>query len=169
VDYRDSTQDPWGIGRAIQAGTEIPRTPMVDLSQRLRKLKEQHGIEHNPRIETFDFCNRITWWNPEMIAPVIKDYERFFNTNFNYTKLYPLYNTYILPVEIYEKVMSWIVQLYDKIYHETMRHDHMRSIPGRIAIYYERIMAFAIGQENIRSIQITSVEHDHFYKNALPT
>jgi hypothetical protein len=48
VDYRDYTQDPWGIGRAIQAGTEIPRAPTVDLSQRLRKLKEQHGIEHNP-------------------------------------------------------------------------------------------------------------------------
>jgi hypothetical protein len=48
VDYRDSTQDPWGIGRAIQAGTEIPRAPTVDLSWRLRKLKEQHGIEHNP-------------------------------------------------------------------------------------------------------------------------
>jgi len=49
VDYRDYTQDPWGIGRAIQAGTEIPRAPTVDLSQRLRKLKEQHGIEkRNP-------------------------------------------------------------------------------------------------------------------------
>ncbi len=56
VDYRDYTQDPWGIGRAIQAGTEIPRAPTVDLSQRLRKLKEQHGIEHNPRIETFDLA-----------------------------------------------------------------------------------------------------------------
>lgn len=54
VDYRDYTQDPWGIGRAIQAGTEIPRAPTVDLSRRLRKLKEARGIEYivpenNPR------------------------------------------------------------------------------------------------------------------------
>lgn len=147
---------------------------MVFKSNLVEEVMESIRCSETPvyfplRIETFDFCNRITWWNPQMIVPVIKDYEHFFNTNFNYTKLYPLCNTYILPVEIYEKVMSWVVQLYDKIYHETMRHDHMRRLPGRIGMYYERIMAFAIGQENIRSIQITSVEHDHFYKNSLPT
>jgi len=66
VDYRDYTQDPWGIGRAIQAGTEIPRAPTVDLSQRLRKLKEQHGIEYNPP----DVSN-----NPGQPSKKLKDLE----------------------------------------------------------------------------------------------
>jgi len=104
-----------------------------------------------------------------MIKPVIRDYERFFNANFNYTKMYPLLNTYILPTENYEKVMSWIVQLYDKIYVETMSHHQMQIHKGAIAGYYERIMAFAIAQEDIRCVQITCVDHDIFYKNSLPT
>ena len=120
------------------------------------------------RLETFDFCNRESWWNPHMIKPVIKDYESFFNVKFKYDKLCPLLNTYILPTQNYERVMSWIVQLYDKIYVETMQHRQMQIHKGAIAGYYERIMAFAIAQEDIRSLQLTAVEHDHFYKTSLP-
>lgn len=46
VNYFHFDQDPWGIGRAIQVGTELPRTPTVDLSWRLRKLKEARGIKY---------------------------------------------------------------------------------------------------------------------------
>ena len=33
--------DPWGIGRAVQRGDEIPRVPMVNLSQRVRKAMQE--------------------------------------------------------------------------------------------------------------------------------
>jgi hypothetical protein len=116
-------------------------------------------------LETFHFCSNVYWFNPNMIPNVIKDYESFFSEKFNYNTLYPLLNTYILPVKTYEKVMSWVSPLIYKIHEETMKNYNMQTVRCSMSIFYERIIAFAIGQEKISSILIRDVEHKTAYRH----
>jgi hypothetical protein len=77
-------------------------------------------------------------------------------------KKYPLYNTYIVSTETYEKVMKWVTQLYNKLYPGCIKLPN-RSHFGHIGTIYERIMAFAIGGEDMEQITL-NVNHDDTYK-----
>lgn len=75
---------------------------------------------------------------------------------------FPLYNTYVITTKTYEKIMPWIVQLYDKLYPWAIQKPNATHF-GHIAGIYERIMAYAIGQQKLSSRQL-NIEHDHEYK-----
>ena len=111
---------------------------------------------------SFNFCSYETWNEPNTLNYIIKDYETFYNKSFTKNYQYPLYNSYVIPIEIYEKIMKWVVQLYDKIYPwciEEPNATHFAHIGG----IYERIMAYSIGEENLHNIKI-NVTHNHHYK-----
>jgi len=110
----------------------------------------------------FNFCSYRTWNEPNTLNYIIKDYESFYKKSFNRNYQYPLYNSYIISNKIYEKIMQWIMQLYDKIYPWCIERPN-RSHFGHIGGIYERIMAYAIGEENLQNINL-NISHDHKYK-----
>jgi hypothetical protein len=110
----------------------------------------------------FTFCAYNTWNEWNTLNYILKDYESFFNVTFDKTKKYPLYNTYIISINTYEKVMKWVMQLYNKLYPRCMQYPN-RSHFGHIGSIYERIMAFAVGNEDAEQVTL-NVKHDDTYK-----
>jgi len=115
-------------------------------------------------LENFDynFCY-YSLNEPNTLEFIIKDYETFYNKSFCKNYKYPLFNTYIIPNETYVKIMKWIVQLYTKIYPWCIEWPNASHF-GHIGGIYERIMAYALGKENLKNIKL-NVTHDHKYKN----
>lgn len=111
----------------------------------------------------FDFCNNKTWNEQTTSKYIINNYEEYNKKQFNQNILFPLYNSYIIPMEIYEKIMKWVTELYNKLYPWCIEHPN-HSHFGHIGGIYERIMAFAIGQENLEYIKL-NISHDHKYKS----
>jgi len=93
---------------------------------------------------------------------IINDYEKMFNKSFTKNYNYPLLNSYVIPIETYEKIMKWVIQLYDKLYPWCIESPN-KSHFGHIGGIYERIMAYALGEENLQT-KILNVSHDHKYK-----
>jgi hypothetical protein len=125
------------------------------------------NITQNPTIFTiskhnFKFCSYDTWNEPNTLNYIIKDYENFYKKTFNYNNNYPLYNTYVIPNETYEKIMKWVIQLYDKIYPWCVQKPNASHFT-HIAGIYERIMGYCIGQENLQNIAL-NILHDHRLK-----
>jgi hypothetical protein len=110
-------------------------------------------------VQNFNFCK---WNEPKTLNYIIKYYEYYFNKQFSKSYEYPLYNSYIIPIETYEKIMKWVIQLYDKLYPACIKPPN-RSHFGHIGGIYERIMAFGIGEENIQQIK-ANISHDNKYK-----
>ena len=127
----------------------------------------QENIKEIPRVYSlgcysFNFCNYETWNEQETLKYIINDYVKYNKTEVTNRDNYPLYNSYVMPKETYEKIMRWVVQLYDKLYPwcvEPPNATHYAHIGG----IYERIMAFGIGAENLENI-VLNVSHDHKYK-----
>ena len=113
-------------------------------------------------IYNFQFCAFQTWGEVNTIQFITNDYEEFFNTKFSTTEIYPLMNSFILPAKTYEKIMQWIVQLYDKLYPWCIEPPNCTG-HGHLGGIYERIMAFVIGNEKLPHQHI-NVKHDHHYK-----
>jgi hypothetical protein len=111
---------------------------------------------------SFDFCSYVTWNERNTLNYVINDYEVFYKKSFKYNDNYPLYNTFVIPNETYEKTMKWIIQLYDKIYPWCMQKPNATHW-GHIGGIYERLVGFCIGEENLQNI-VLNVSHDHNYK-----
>lgn len=110
----------------------------------------------------FKFCSYQTWNEKKTLNYVINDYEKFYEKNFNFNNQYPLCNSYIIPNETYEKIMKWVTQLYDKIYPWCIQPPN-RSHFGHIGGIYERIMAYCIGEENLKNIKL-NILHENRYK-----
>lgn len=111
----------------------------------------------------FDFCTYETWGELELNYLVIRDYESFFNKTFDRKRMFPLWNTYVIPIESYEKNMKWVAQLHSKL--DAWRvYYPIYPIWGHIAGIYERVMAYAIGHEDLRHVELHNVIHDHEYK-----
>ena len=110
----------------------------------------------------FNFCSYETWNEPDTLNYIIEDYEKFHNKSFSKNKQYPLYNSYIIPTQTYEKIMKWVTQLYDKIYPWCIEPPNS-SGRSHIGGIYERIMAYAIGEENLNYVKL-NILHDHKYK-----
>jgi hypothetical protein len=127
------------------------------------EIIENNTIYFPLELYDFNFCSYQTWNEPKTLDYVINDYEKFYNVKFSKNEKYPLFNTYIIPINIYEKIMKWIIQLYDKIYPWCMQYPNKTHF-GHIGGIYERIMGYALGQEKMIYKNI-NVEHNHFYKN----
>jgi len=110
----------------------------------------------------FNFCAYRTWNELYTLNYIIKDYEKFNDKPFTMTCKYPLCNTYIIPSETYDKIMKWVTQLYPKIFPWCIQPPNITTF-GHIGGIYERIMAFAVGEENMHYIEI-NISHDHKYK-----
>jgi hypothetical protein len=108
---------------------------------------------------TFNYCE---WDEPNTLNYIINDYENYFNKSFSRNNRYPLFNTYIIPVETYKKIMGWIIQLYDKLYPWCVEPPN-KIHWGHIGGIYERIMGYAIGEEYLSFVKI-NIKHDHHYK-----
>ena len=125
------------------------------------KLDSLNKIYHY-KSHDFNFCSYRTWNEPNTLDFIIKDYEQFYQSSFSKEKQYPLYNSFIIPVETYEKIMKWVIQLYDKLYPwciEPPNKSHFAHIGG----IYERVMAYAIGQEDLKQIEL-NIYHNHALK-----
>lgn len=111
----------------------------------------------------YQYCAKETWNEPPVMAYLISHYNFFYNKPFTFSTsdIYPLFNTYIIPVKTYEKIMPWVSYQYNRIASIVMQ-EHF----GHLAGLYERIMAFAIGEEKLNMIKL-DVKHDHMYKNSL--
>jgi len=110
----------------------------------------------------FNFCSFETWNEPYTLQFIINDYIQHFKVPFYTDKEYPLFNSYIIPHETYEKIMEWVVQLYDKLYTGCLQFPNMSHF-GHIGGIYERIMAYAIGQENLSIVRL-NIDHDNELK-----
>lgn len=127
-----------------------------------------HGIYSEPvcfyiESHNYRFCAEETWNEPQVMAYLTSHYELFYRKGFSYNEndIYPLFNSYVIPVETYEKIMVWVSSFYSKIA-IIVEQKHF----GHIAGLYERIMAFAIGEENLKMVKL-DVKHDHIYKDSL--
>jgi len=128
------------------------------------------GINEEPKcfyLEAYNygFCAKETWNEPYVMEYLISHYEHFYNKKFSrsYKNIYPLYNSYVIPVETYEKVMGWVSGFYSRIAAIVVQRHF-----GHVAGLYERIMAFSIGEENLNMVKI-EVKHDHDYKQYVTT
>ena len=88
---------------------------------------------------------------------------RFKGCSFSKDALYPLWNSYVIPVELYEKIMPWVIQIFPKLYPWCIKPPNKGHF-GHIGGIYERIMAFIIGQEPLDAIKL-GIQHDHTLKN----
>jgi hypothetical protein len=111
----------------------------------------------------YGYCAEETWNEPYVMEYLTSHYEHCYNKKFSrsYKNIYPLYNSYVIPVETYEKVMGWVSMFYNRV-GAIVVQTHFGHIGG----LYERIMAFAIGEENLNMIKL-DINHDHGYKNSL--
>ena len=127
----------------------------------------QKNATHTPtlfslELFSFDVCSYTTWNEPSTLNWLIKDYEIFYKKSFKYNNKIPLNNSFVIPIETYEKVLKWVIQLYDKMYPWCIEKPNAQHF-GHIAGIYERIMGYGIGEENLHNI-ILNVSHDHKYK-----
>ena len=58
--------------------------------------------------------------------------------------------------------MAWVSQLYDKLYPWAIEPPNATHF-GHIGGIYERIMAYAVGEEDLPFVQL-NVEHDNNFK-----
>jgi len=111
----------------------------------------------------FNFCANTTWGELNTLAVVIYDYEQYNKKKFLKHGEYPICNSFIIPTKNYENIMGWVSQLYGKLYPWCIQPPNASHF-GHIGGIYERVMAFAIGEEHLPYIQL-NVSHEHKYKN----
>lgn len=110
--------------------------------------------------DTFDECCYGKWIDDKVIFRSIDDYEKYFKIKFSKNEKYPLFNSYIISKIAYIKIMKWIIQTYDTVYSSS---GLFRDNAGHMGGLYERLMAFAIGQEKLTPI-LMDISHDTDYK-----
>ena len=113
-------------------------------------------------LHTFAYCSEETWNESETLNVILKDYESFFNTKYRKDELIPLYNAYIIPIEAFEKIMPWVIQLFPKLYPWCVQLPN-KTHKGHIGGIYERVMGYAISQLKMIPKPI-KVNHDSVYK-----
>ena len=113
----------------------------------------------------YKYCGIETWNEPPVMAYLTSHYSFFHGKDFSYSDqdIYPLFNSYVIPVKTYEKIMKWVSELYSRIAAIVVQKHF-----GHIAGLYERIMAFAIGEEKLHMIKL-DVTHDQDYKSYVTT
>lgn len=106
--------------------------------------------------ENFKTCASCV--EPQVMIHITSKYDSF---SFSEDKIYPLWNTYVIPIHTFENVMKWVVTLYSDLSKVlTLKHF------GHVAGIYERVMAFAIGEERLKMVKF-DINHDHDYKDNL--
>jgi len=114
--------------------------------------------EPHPQLLSYSFAVERTWVNdwPQqniLLSYILNDYENHFNNKLNTNNVCPLWNTYIISKSTYEKIMPWVIGLYDKIYLMAIELQGTTweglGRLGYIGGIYERIMALAICGEGL--------------------
>ncbi len=105
----------------------------------------------------YNFCTYDTWGEPTTANFIINNYEKYFGKKFIKEECGPLLNSFVISSDIFEKMMAWVIQLYDKLYPWCVEPPNW-SYKGHIGNIYERITAYAISQSNI-DCKILNVNH----------
>lgn len=108
----------------------------------------------------FRFCALETGSEVSTMQFVIQDYEQHFKTGFNFDRMYPLLNTYIIPVSLYSKIMPWVHSVSKKIWPWCNRPPNQTHF-GHYGGILERVMAFAVGGTGNATCHIVPLIHDH--------
>ena len=96
---------------------------------------------------------------------IIQNYEEFFKTTFSKNEEYPLYNTYVITKDTYEKIMPWVTQLYEPMNSLLTKTDEYQKHPRiHIGAVFERIMGYVIANQGLSGINF-NIHHNHSYKN----
>jgi hypothetical protein len=111
-------------------------------------------------LHDFKFCNN--WVEQSTIQFIVDDYESFHKKKFSKCGVYPLLNTYIIPIHMYENIMPWVSQLYYKMFPWCNQHPNSSHF-GHVAGIFERVMGFAIGEENMEYTSVY-IHHDNNLK-----
>lgn len=110
----------------------------------------------------YNFCTYDTWKEPKTADFIINDYECFHKKLFNKNKEGPLLNAFIIYAKNYDNIMSWVTQLYNKLYPWCVQEPNW-TYKGHIGNIYERVMAYAISQVSDK-IELINVTHDGRFK-----
>lgn len=129
----------------------------------------QKNIQETPHyfsldLYSFDFCYQ-TWGEEETCQILLNDYQEFFSKAFIFERQFPLYNAFVLPTDTFIKIMKWVSQLYAKLYPWCIEPPFSYRPFPHIGGIYERVMAFAVGQESLEAIRL-NITHDHDFKKA---
>jgi hypothetical protein len=97
--------------------------------------------------ENFDYTFSVyeCWREMPTVEFIIKDFVQYFKIPFDKTKIFPLYNCYVITSDLYNKIMPWIVQLHPKLYPWAAQPPNSTAFP-HMGFIYERVMGFVIGQ-----------------------
>ncbi len=111
-----------------------------------------------------DFAGNTMANGHDLVNYIIDSYNSFFFKKIKKEDLtIPLYNTYIIPVGLYEKIMPWVIFTYSNLIDKCLEYPAYKSTKYLIASIYERVMAIGIGAENLKMLNMP-LAHDHNYK-----
>lgn len=110
------------------------------------------------------FMTHNLWNEPIILDYIIRSYITYFNAPFiiDMKEKYPLFNTYIIPTKIYNKIIPWLLSDCQNFYNHFKEHEKYGY--HLIAMIYERIMALAIGNEHMEHVTMDLI-HDRKYTN----
>ena len=137
------------------------RSNIVDYINNSEKEKNEKNICYCIMPRNYNFCTYESWTEPKTAEFIINDYEKFFNKKYNETEYGPLLNSYVISREVFENIMPWVIQLYDKLYPWCIKPPNC-SHKGHIGTIYERVMAYSISQSNIICKELDIIHDGHF-------
>ncbi len=112
----------------------------------------------------YDYAEFKIHHGVDLLKYIIDSYNSFFFTKIKKEDLIiPLYNTYIIPVSLFEKIMPWVIFTYSNLIDKCLEYPMYNSAKFLIASIYERVMAIGIGAENLKMYNMP-LDHDHNYK-----
>lgn len=125
----------------------------------------ENPVYFNLGTRDFNFCKESWCQGKEenTLNFIINDYEQFFKTLFDESLQYPLWNTYVVPLENYDRIMRWVTQLYKKLYPWCIEPPNSTH-PTHIGSIFERIMAYAIANEKLPTLPM-NISHEYFFKS----
>lgn len=121
----------------------------------------------NPRLcfthfhSTYKHAFEDTWWvlSDKYRRFILDNYEDFHKSKIDKGRIFPLFNSFIVNSDVFEKFMKWIIQLYAPFY------TILENPSGYIAGVYERVTSLALSQQDIEFEHITDMVHDQDIKN----
>ena len=143
----------------LQYDMVLPSNYVETVLEKLESHPNSHAFCSD--MGTYDFLVKSS--TGIIMENVLSDYEKFFNKKFCGTKMYPICNTFIIPVDVFEYIMPWICQIHDmcfklsKIYYPSSRI--------YVASVLERAMAMVIGDNLISEIIHLSHDRDLYKKS----
>jgi len=124
----------------------------------LIKDKMSNGTYMAHELRDYYFCTTHTLNDTEISEFIAREYENYYGKQLNRDIQYPLLNTYVIPQDMYENIMKWVVTMYDKLYPWCIGPGH-KSFHGIVGGIYERIMGLSVGNQG-RYVGAVGIGHE---------